>query len=266
MCRKTLTWGALAALVLFVAVGREATSYVRTCYEWTRDSVKSSIPLDFEIDRARSLLKNLLPDIRANMHLIAKEEVEVQKLDQQIAEQRARLDKDQAEILRMKGDLESGSSSFKYAKRTYTVEQVKHDLTQRFERFKTQDATVNSLEQMRAAREKSLAAARQKLENMLATRRQLEVDVEHLEARLKMVEAAQTTSAYQFNDTQLSRAKELITDLRTRLDVAERLLDTDAASLEQIPLDTPTDAALLDQIGEYFGRGEQRALVSSVSP
>ena len=52
MCRKFLTWGSLSALVLFVAFGREATSYVQTCYGWARDSVKTSIPLDFEIDRA----------------------------------------------------------------------------------------------------------------------------------------------------------------------------------------------------------------------
>ena len=57
---------------------------------------------------------------------------------------------------------------------------------------------------------------------MLAAKRKLEVDVEHLEARLKMVEAAQTTSDYAFDDSRLSRVKELITDLRTRLDVAER--------------------------------------------
>ena len=52
---------------------------------------------------------------------------------------------------------------------------------------------------------------------MLAAKRQLEVDIENLEARKKMVEVAQTTSNYQFDDSQLGQVKELVTDLRTRL-------------------------------------------------
>ena len=53
-------------------------------------------------------------------------------------------------------------------------------------------------------------------------KRQLEVDVENLEARLKMVEVAQTASNYQFDDSQLGRVKELIGDLRSRLSVEEK--------------------------------------------
>ena len=73
---------------------------------------------------------------------------------------------------------------------------MKCDLANRFDRFKTSDATLASLREIQTARQKSLDAARQKLDGMLAAKRQLEVDVENLEARLKMVEVAQTASNY----------------------------------------------------------------------
>ena len=74
------------------------------------------------------------------------------------------------------------------------------DLANRFERYKTSEATLASLKEIRDARQKSLAAARQKLEGMLAAKRQLQVEVENLEARMQMVAAAKTTSNYQFDE------------------------------------------------------------------
>ena len=115
-----------------------------------------------------------------------------------------------------------------YGDRSYTVEEVKTDLAHRFDRYKTNEATLASLKQIRQARQKSLAAARQKLEGMLAAKRQLQVEVENLEARTQMVAAAQTTSNYQFDESQLGRVKELVSNLKTRLEVAEKLVNAEA--------------------------------------
>lgn len=260
ICKKAIVTAAGVSLVGLALLGRDAFSYVGTCCGWVTDSVKSSIPLDFEIERARTMIKNLVPDIRANMHLIAKEEVEVEKLGKQAEELETRLAKDRGEIMRLKNDLAGGKDELRYGKRTYTASEVKSDLAHRFDRFKTQDATLTSLREMQKAREKSLSAARQKLEGMLATKRQLEVDVEHLEARLKMVEAAQTTSAYQFDDSRLSRVKELMSDLRSRLTVAEKLVSADTSVQDEIPLDETTPDSIVDQVTEYFGDKEPTLL------
>lgn len=261
-CKKIILTAAGVTLVGLMTFGRDAYSYVGTCCGWVKDSVKNNIPLDFEIDRARSMIKNLVPDIRSNMHLIAKEEVEVEKLGKQVEEMETRLVKDRGDIMRLKEDLAGEKPEYRYGKRIYTVSEVKGDLANRFERFKTQDATLSSLREMQKAREKSLSAARQKLEGMLASKRQLEVDVEHLEARLKMVEAAQTTSTYQFDDSQLSRVKELVGDLRTRLNVAEKLVNADSSIQDEIPLDETTANTIVDQITEYFGDTKEPTLLA----
>lgn len=258
MVKKVILGGAAATLLSLFFFGRDAASYVGTSVGWVKDSVKNSVPVEFEIERARRMVKDLVPDIRKNMHLIAKEEVEVERLEKQINENEGRLNKDKNEILRLKADLSSGGQDvFQYCGRRYTADQVKTDLSNRFERFKTNEATLASLREMQGARRRSLEAARQKLEGMLAAKRQLEVDVEHLEARLKMVEAAQTTSDYNFDDSQLSRAKELVTDLRTRLQVAERLVSAETSFHDEIPLNVTAPANIVDEVTEYFEKANK---------
>ena len=95
-------------------------------------------------------------------------------------------------------------------------------------------------------------AAKQKLDGMLVEKRKLEVDVENLEARLKMVEVAQTTSSFNFDDSQLGRAKELVTDLRSRLDVEEKVAQTDSKYLGEIPLEESAPANVAEEVGKYF--------------
>ena len=104
---------------------------------------------------------------------------------------------------------------------------MKQDLARRFNRFKVADDTLASMKQMRDAREKNLDAAQQKLAAMINARRKLEVDVQNLEAKRKLVEVAQASSDYVFDDSQLARCKELINDIRTRLDVAAKLANAD---------------------------------------
>jgi len=190
--------------------------------------------------------------VQKNVYLIAKEEVEVQKLESQLAQSEARLAREKQQILELKDALASGKREFQFGSRKYTAEQVKLDLAQRFERYKTAEATLTSQRQMHAARQRSVEAARQKLEGTLAARRQLQVEIENLEARNQMVAAAQTTSNYNFDDSRLGRLKDLIADLRTRLEVGERLVNVEGFYHDEIPVDQPSADDVLERIGKHF--------------
>ena len=132
------------------------------------------------------------------------------------------------------------------------MDEVRTDLANRFERYKTGEATLASLKEIRNARQKSLVAARQKLEGMLASKRQLQVEVENLEARLQMIAAAKATSNYQFDDSQLGRVKELVANLRSRLEVAEKLVNAEVYYHDEIPLDKATPENIVEQVTEHF--------------
>jgi hypothetical protein len=197
---------------------------------------------------------------------IAQEEVEVARLEKHVGESEGRLAKDRIDIIRLKDDLDSGSERFVYSGRSFSAKQVRSDLESRFNQFKTQEATTLAKQQILLARQKGLNAAREKLDTMLDAKRQLEVDVENLEARLTMVEVAQTSSSFKFDDSKLSRTQELISDISTRIEVAERLMNVDAKQFDRIPLDEPAeDRDVSEEIAEYFSTSlpEIEAFVNS---
>jgi len=253
MIKKIIVTTAAILLAGVIFFGRNTLGYIRTSLGYVHDSVQNSVPVGFEIDHARQMIQDLAPEVRKNMHMIAQDEVDLQRLEERIANSEAKLVKDKEQILRLKTDLTTGKDTYQYGGRNYSVAEVKTDLANRFERYRTAEATLTSLKQVRDARIKSLAAARQKLEGMLAEKRRLLVDVENLEARNQMIAAAQTTSSYQFDDSQLGRAKELVQNVKTRLDVREKLVNAESEYQGEIPLDKISPQNIVDQVGDYFG-------------
>jgi len=252
MIKKALLLTVGLAVTMVVLFGRDAASYVGTTYHRLTSSVQESVPVEFQIDRARQMVRDLEPEIRRSMHVIAKEEVAVEQLNQQIDVSQEKTEKEKHDILRLQADLGKNKDVYRYASRTYSADDVKQDLARRFNRFKVADDTLASMKSMRDAREKNLDAAQQKLAALVNARRKLEVDVQNLEAKRKLVEVAQASSEFVFDDSQLARAKELITDIRTRLDVAAKLANADVDVEIEIPLDEATPSDITDQVADYF--------------
>ncbi|HUT93846.1 MAG TPA: hypothetical protein VMY37_30565 [Thermoguttaceae bacterium] len=252
MIKKAIVGTGVLVVVGVLVFGTEVVSYVRTSAGVVSDAVHDSVPIDFQIERARDLIEDLVPDIRKALHVIAKEQVGVERLEKEIAEGEAALDNAEEEMVRLKDDLQGGKEVFVYNKRAYTVSQVKTDLANRLDRCRTAKATLDTKRQIYDARLKKLDAAREKLDGMLSERSRLQVEVEHLDARLKMLAAAQTTSDYKVDDTKLARAKDLISDLRTRLDVAEKLIDAEGQLQGEIQLEAPVPENIVEQVTEYF--------------
>ena len=140
MIKKVIILGAVVALVVVLLAGTSAISYVRTSAGYVKESVLDAVPMEFEIKRARGEIENLLPEIRKNMYVIAKEEVEVQGLQKQVAEAETGLDKAKGEIMRLNTDMKTGQSEYVYAGRTFSSGQVK--VTRRF-RWMSRTSNLN---------------------------------------------------------------------------------------------------------------------------
>lgn len=251
---KKLVFTVLGVLLVSAVFAKsDLGSYVTTSYRRVTGAVKDTVPIEFQIDRARNMVRDLEPEIRHSMHVIAKEEVEVAELNTRIENSEAKADKEKTDIIRLQSDLSSGKHVFRYAGHSYSTDQVKSDLSRRFNRFKTADSTLTSMRQMRDARSRNLDAAREKLTAMVAAQRQLQVEVENLEAQLKLVQVAEASSDFQFDDSQLARCKELMTDIRTKLDVAAKLANADSSFVEEIQLDEANPEDVSEEVAAYFG-------------
>ena len=265
MCKKFVMMGIVGAVTAVGLAGTGAWSYVKTGYNTASRSVKDSVPIEWELKRARDMIEDLKPEIAKNLQVVAREEVGVQRLAEEIQLKTTQLAKSRSDILRLKGDLESGSVRFVYAGRNYSETQVRDDLAARFKQFQVYEATTDKLTKVLTAREQNLDAARRKLDGMLAAKRELEVEVENLQARMTMVEVARTSSPVALDDSQLSSTRQLLDDIRTRIDVAERMAASEGALEGAIPLDEQTSPDLLNDIADYFGdeRAEVEVLLSN---
>ena len=81
MCLKLIKWGVIGAAGLAVAgglvFGTDAVSYLTSSAKSVRTAVKDNVPIEFELRRAHDLLGDIIPEMQANIRLIAQEEVEV---------------------------------------------------------------------------------------------------------------------------------------------------------------------------------------------
>ena len=89
--KKGLLGATLGAGALYLAFGTSGPSYVRTAFHKFRDGAKSSVPVQFEIDRARDEIARLGPAIQDNIENLARAQVEVEHLDREIVATRANL-------------------------------------------------------------------------------------------------------------------------------------------------------------------------------
>src|SRR6476659_11259231 len=126
MLKKGMFLGAAAAVLVGLLFGREGFSHVKTSLGCLRQSVRESVPVEFEISRARQMIKDLDPEIHRNMHLIAKEEVDVKQLRDQLSGAEKQLAKNRSDIERLSHDLKSGDRHFVYCGKSYNAKQVEN--------------------------------------------------------------------------------------------------------------------------------------------
>ena len=234
--------------------GRDCASYIGTSIGWVRQSINDNVPIDFKIEQARAMCDNLDPAIERNMHLIAKEEVAAERLAKEIERAEAKINKEESDMLKLRTDLSDGQEYYVYAGRKYSKKQVETDLTRRFARFKTNRDTLDSLRETHQARLRGLGAAREKLVAMQAAQRQLQVDVENLAARQKMVEVAQTTSKLGIDDSEVGRVRQMVDEVQARIATAEKLANASEYFRDEIPVSQPLGTDIVADFDEYFER------------
>ena len=240
MLRKLFMTGATFALLSGLTVATPIGSYARCGWDYLTNSANDAVPLEWELKRARQMIADLKPEIQTNARRIAQEKIEVVRLERQLGETDSRLAKAQDNIERLSSDLRNESDRYSYGGKTYTSVQVKSDLSNRFKRFKTRQQTSDKLQKMLSARQASLRSASERMEAMMDAKRQLEVEVENLQARLGALRVAQTSSQLNLDDSALSRSRSLLDEIATRIDVEEETMAVDVEYFGEIDLDEPS--------------------------
>jgi len=248
--------------------GKDLASYVRSSARGMRTVVKGSVPIEFELRRARDLLEDIIPEMRANIQLIAQEEVEVAALKAELARGEESLGEERERVQTLRASLQRHQASYRFGGREYSHTDVKADLAGRFERLREGELVLASKARLLVSRENSLNAAMQLLEKTRGEKRILENKIEALASQHRLVKAAAVGSKIHVDNSKLAQTEKLIAQIQKRLNVAERVLAHESRFVESIPVDSIVEEDLVAQVDEYFETrnseesGENAALVA----
>jgi hypothetical protein len=253
------------SLVGGLLFGKDVVSYVRSSAKSVQTVVKHSVPIEFELRRARDLLEEIIPEMHANVRLIAQEEVEVAALKVDIANSVKSVDQEKLRIAKLRDALGKPQAQYSFAGREYPRSYVKEDLANRFERFKESELVLAGKRRLLTTRENSLHAAMQLLEQTRARKRTLEDKIESLASQHRLIKAASIGSHIQVDNSKLAQTEKLITQIKKRLDVAERVLAHESQFVQGIPVDAVAEEDLLTQVDEYFQDKQQQTRLASTT-
>ncbi len=98
MVKKLIVAGGALALLSTLSLGVPLFSYARCGVSWLKSSASESMPLEWELKRARQMIADLKPEIEVNAKRIAREKIEVVRLQEQAKETDMRLAKTESDI------------------------------------------------------------------------------------------------------------------------------------------------------------------------
>jgi predicted nucleic acid-binding Zn-ribbon protein len=218
MVKKALVGTALGAGTLFLVFGTSAPSYVKTAFHKVRENVKESIDPQFDIDRARQDIENLTPMFDQNKETLARAEADAETLEGEVIAMQASLDQGKQTILAMQHKLKTGE--FRLTGHIAdTADNLKAELANRLDTYGYKSDTLKQKQEVLKAKRRIIEAAHEQLENLRSQKSLLLGKLANIEAKLRVLEAAQTKNEFNFDGSTLSHAKKTIADLEKRLNV-----------------------------------------------
>lgn len=261
MILKAVKLGAIGvaglAVVGAMLFGGDGFSYLRSSARSVQTAVKDSVPIEFELKRARDMLDEIIPEMHANVRLIAQEEVEVATIRSDIEQANTSLVSERGRIGRLRDMLNVQKASYAVGGLNYSREQVTEELSRQFDRYKEAEMVLAGKQRLLETREKSLHAAMTMLDRTRAQKVRLEDQIQSLEGQYRLVKAASVGSSLTLDNSKLAQTERLIGEVKKRLDVAERVLAHEAKFVQPMPLDTISEPDLIVEVDEYFANPEK---------
>ena len=248
--------GFVLLVVVFVVgavfFGPDVVSYATTSRRAIRDAIKDQVPIEFELRRVRTLIDAVMPELHANMKLVAKEEVEIDALAAEVARTSEALAAEKRRMATLASALKSGPGPYQFDRVAYTRDQVEKDLARRFERYQSTEVVLAGRAKLLATRRQSLQVAMDKLRKTQGSKAMLEDQVAAIEAQFRVIQAAQSTSELHLDESKLAQAGRVLAEVKKRLEVSQRVLDNQAEFVGDIPVDPEQKAPIADAVIEYF--------------
>ena len=255
--------GAVLAVCLtgFLVFGSDLTSMISTTAKSVQRKVKQSVPLEFELQRAKEKISEILPDLQSQVRMIAEEEVAVAKLAKEVSADEARLESQESKLTLLREKMRTRQVSYSVGQIDLNRQQMTDQFQARFNHFKQSKLSLEAKWKLLEKRKEGLSAAVSMLDQMRCRQSELKLKVEALAAQHRLIKASQIESGTLVDGSQLSQADQLLDQIETRLLVAQRVIDYQDEGLEASDLEVAVDEQdVLSEFDAYFGDGVDKSV------
>lgn len=251
-----LSVGAVA-LAGGLAFGTDAVSYLTSSTRSVRSAVKDAVPIEFQLRRARDLVDDIIPELHANIRLIARQEVEIDALKTDINQSRQRLADERTQIGKLRDALGRKDESFTFNGVTYAREQVTEDLARRLENVKEAELVLTSKQRLLSNQSKSMAVAMQALERTRSQKALLESQIAALASQHTLLQATSGGSGIVLDNSKLAQSERLIEEVKKQLDVSERVLAHEARFTQPLRVEAVSERDVMSEANDYLASAKQ---------
>lgn len=270
MICKTFKWMLLSGAVLggagFLFLGTDFPGYLGTMASSVRESVAGQIPIEIELKRAEGLIRQIDPQIDTCKRDLARAEVELEGLQQSV-EHLEKVVAAEEHKLKVGAALlsDEGRGGVQLAADFGARRRVSADLG------RTKDSYVNNVVILKTKRTlierqtRAVEAAKQRLAAVRSERVALEDQVQSLKTQQMQVEAlAAHSNRFDLDSTALSQAKEVIANVKKRLDIAQRMLENDMV-FQGDPIEVAVEERnVLQEIEQLFAAVDAPAATATI--
>jgi chromosome segregation ATPase len=234
MLKKLVIVGVIGFVAVAAIRHTKAGSYLRAEVTSILEDAEATIPPEQEIARLRSEIKALDKDLSKVMEQVAKERVEVNQLKEKSDELRIKQTQDK-DLLQMRAEAikkATGSEHVVFNDRKMSVPVAKAELEAGVKRFTANQKSLDSLDVTISSRERIKDSLEKQLDTLKTQRIELLAAVDGLEAELNSLKLQQMESKYQTDDSRLSKIKEDMRALKTKLEVEREKLKLLPSTME----------------------------------
>lgn len=228
--------GMLATLVggsTFALVGPDRIkAYFHDGKEKLLSAIDEAQGMESKLGMIREQIKGLDDEARRLKKEAITRRVESERLREEVANREAALDQRARVLETVSNLLDRGQPSYAIGRVTFTRAEVEQDAAEKLSLYNVQQETLKSLRETLATKEKAQAIAEENVGRAEALRAELLSKVGLLEAQLQKYRAKETFAATVEEvidtsdlDSDLARARELIQEFESDLEVRARMLD-----------------------------------------
>ena len=210
--------------------------------------VQNQVPISAKIELLEQKLKELGPKIEDGKRIVAKQEIRVKKLDGEIHEKMAALDKQWETIVALREDVAKDEPQYVYAGQTYTKDEVQKDLEKKYDRYKAAEDGLNQQKELLTVRNRFLKANQQSLASLEDSQAKLNIMIEKLRARQETVKAKQIENMQTVDNSATGDINKLYEEIDEQLSVEERLIEMEGDDIGVIKVNESKKQDILEEI------------------